>query len=343
MESFPDLGKRVRTHLCYAHVFRDALTQSQLVARCDPANPDLVERELALLETEGVIEQVGGYWFLHGQVVPRWGTIKQNGERLARDILDLNRFLMRLLTRLPVVRMLAVSGSLARGHAVANPKKPLDLDLFVVTCPSGVHIVRLIVHVTRTINSLLAALRLTARRPPPCLNYTTENTFLEITNQSFYTASDALHVRVLKGEPEYQRFLAANSWITRYYPVDLDAPVPSEDGEDGRHPGRRALNLVCFAIIAAFSWVRNRRAGRPFPYSLDFRFDRINCLRRGACGGGGYQPQVARRFDEIYRHHFGADQQLWEFLFPGTTDTGVYVNGTHARSTHPQHLAARIR
>ena len=68
MESFPDLGQRVRTHLCYAHVFRDALTQSQLVARCDPANPDLVERELALLKTEGVIEQVGGYWFFHGQV-----------------------------------------------------------------------------------------------------------------------------------------------------------------------------------------------------------------------------------------------------------------------------------
>ena len=203
---------------------------------------------------------------------------------------------------------------------------------FVVTSPSGVHIVRLIVHVTRTINSLLAALRLTARRPPPCLNYTTENTFLEITNQSFYTASDALHVRVLKGEPEYQRFLVANLWITRYYPVDLDAPVPSEDGEDGRHPGRRALNVVCFAICAAFSWVRNRRAGRPFSYSLDFRFDRINCPRRGACVGGGYQPQVARRFCEIYRRHFGAEEQLWEFLFPGTTDAGVEVNGTNAPS-----------
>ena len=118
--------------------------------------------------------------------------------------------------------MLAVSGSLARGHVVPT-KKPLDLDLFVVTSRSGVHIVRLIVHVTRTINNLLAALRLIARRPPPCLNYTTENSFLEITNQSFYTASDALHVSVLKGEPEYQRFLAANPWITRYYPVHFDA------------------------------------------------------------------------------------------------------------------------
>ncbi len=331
MESFPDLGQRVRTHLCYAHVFRDALTQSQLVARCDPANPDLVERELTLLWTEGAIERVGGYWFLRGHGIPDWRTVKRTRERLTRDILESNRSILRLLTRLPVVRMLAVSGSLAHGHAVPNPKK--SLDLFVVTSPSGVHFVRLIVHVTRTINSLLAALRLTARRPPPCLTYTTENTFLEITNQSFYTASDALHVRVLKGEPEYQRFLAANSWITRYYPVDLDAPVPSEDGEDGRHPGRRTLNLLCFTIIAALSWVRNRCAGRPFSYSLDFRFDRVNCLRRGACGGGGYQPQVARRFDEIYRHHFGADQQLWEFLFPGTTDTGVYVNGTHAPST----------
>ena len=49
MESFPDLGHQVRTHLCYAQVFRDALRQSELVARCDPANPNLVERELNLL------------------------------------------------------------------------------------------------------------------------------------------------------------------------------------------------------------------------------------------------------------------------------------------------------
>ncbi len=331
MESFPDLGQRVRTHLCYAQVFRDALTQSELVARCDPANANLVERELTLLEAEGAIERVGDYWFLRGHGVPDWSTVKRTREGLTRDVLDANRSLLGLLTRLPMVRMLAVSGSLARGHAVPDPKNPPDLDLFVVTSPSGVHIVRLIVHVTRTINSLLAALRLSARRPPPCLNYTTENTFLEITNQSFYTASDALHVRVLKGEPEYQRFLAANSWITRYYPVDLEVPVPSENG---RHPGRKAFNLACFAICAAFSWLRNRIAGRPPSYSLDFRFDRINCLRRGACVGGGYQPQVARRFDEIYRHHFGADQQLRDFLFPGTTDTGVQVNGINTPSTN---------
>ena len=175
MDSFPDLGQRVRTHLCYAQVFRDALRRSELVARCDPANPNLVERELNLLRAEGAIERVGDYWFLRGHGVPDWSTVKRTRERLTRDILDANRSLLGLLRRLPMVRLLAVSGSLARGHAVPNGEKPPDLDLFIVTSPSGVHIVRLIVHVTRTINSLLAALRPSARRPLPCLNYTTEN------------------------------------------------------------------------------------------------------------------------------------------------------------------------
>ena len=339
MESFPDLGQRVRTHLCYAQVFQDALTQSELVARCDPANPNLVERELTLLGAEGAIEWVGDYWFLRGHGVPDWSTVKRTREGLTRDVLDANRSLLGLLTRLPMVRMLAVSGSLARGHPVPNPKKPLDLDLFAVTSPSGVHVVRIIVKVSNTITGLLAALRLTSKRPLPCLNFTTESTFLEITNQSFFTASDALYVTVVKGKPEYQRFLAANSWITRYYPLELDAPLPSENGKDSRRLGHTALNLVCFAILAALSWVRNRSAGRPFPYAIEFRWDKKHCLRRGTgFSGGGFQPQVARRFCEIYRRHFGAEEQLWEFLFPGTTDTGVHVNGVHAPSNNRRPL-----
>ena len=340
MESFPHLGQRVRTHLCYAQVFQDALTQSELVARCDPANPNRVEQELTLLRGEGAIERVGDYWFLRGHGVRDWGTVKRTRERLTRDILDANRALLGLLTRLPMVRMLAVSGSLARGHAVPNPKKPHDLDLFIVTSPSGVHIVRFIVKISTTIHLLLSALRLTSKRPLPCPNYTTESTFLEITNQSFYTASDALHVRVLKGEPEYQRFLGANSWITRYYPAEVDDPVPWENGEDSRPLGHTALNLVCFAILAALSWVRNKGAGRPFSYSIEFRWDKDHCLRRGTgFSGAGYQPQAARRFCEIYRRHFGAEEQLWEFFFPGTTDAGVQVNGTNAPSTNTPPLA----
>ena len=334
MESFPDLGQRVRTHLCYAHVFQDALTQSELVARCDPANPDPVKRELTLLKAKGAIERVGDHWFLRGHGVPDWSAVKRTRERLTRDVLDANRSLLGLLTRLPMVRMLAVSGSLARGHAVPSPKKPLDLDLFVVTAPSGVHIVRFIVKATTTIHLLLAALRLTSKRPLPCLNFTTESTFLEISNRSFFTASDALHVRVVKGTPEYRRFLAANSWITRYYPVELDASVPSENVGNGRQRGSKALNLLCFTILATLSWVRNRGIGRPFPYSIDYRWDKKHCLRRGTSfSGGGYQPQVAGRFCEVYRRHFGAEEQLWEFLFPDTTDLGVNVHGTHAPST----------
>ena len=334
MESFPDSGRRVKTHLCYAHVFQDALTQSELVARCDPADPELVERELTLLKAEGAIERVGDYWFLSGHGVPDWSTVKRTRERQTRDIVDANRSLLGLLKRLPMVRMLAVSGSLARGHPVSNPKKPLDLDLFAVTSPSGVHVVRIIVRASTTIMGLLAALRLTSKRPLPCLNFTTESTVLEITNRSFFTASDALYVTVVKGKPEYRRFLAANSWITRYYPVELEAPLPSENGKDGPRLGHTALNLVCSSILATLSWVRNRGAGRPFPYAIEFRWDKKHCLRRGTgFSGGGYQPQVARRFCEIYRQHFGAEDQLWEFLFPSTTDAGVQINGTNAPST----------
>jgi hypothetical protein len=325
-----DLPQRLRTHICYAHVFGDALTEAQLVARCAPDDPRGVGRALELLESTKSIQRDGDYWFLSGGVVAEFALVKQLRERAALRVLEEQRVFLAFLQRLRVVRMLAVSGSVGWRNQVDRADRPADLDLFVITAPSGVHIVRFIVRVREGVRWLLSRVGWSRRSwARVCANYVTEIRFLDVTNPSFYTASDALNVQILKGEDTYRRFLGANRWIERYYPASM--PTHPEAAVDaGESVARAALNLVCFGVMAAYKWTKGLITGQPFDYCIGFRFDRTNSLVRSAAAGGGYQPTVARRFSEIHERHFGSDAALYAFLFPGTTHTGVFANGEYA-------------
>jgi hypothetical protein len=339
MNGFKDLGQRVRTHLCYAHVFGDALTDEQVVARCAPGERDAVLAELRRLEAIGDVEYVDERWFLRGEVVRDLPRLQERSEISAERILEQHRLLLGVLKRMPIVRLLAVSGSVAwRNHGRRNGKVP-DLDLFVISAPGGVHVVRLFLRAWDAVERALQRVGLLRNRAPVCPSYLTDAAFLDITNKSFYTASDALMVEVLKGSGEFQRFLAENSWIARYYPIDVT-------NEGSAAPTKAGLflsvaNAVCFGILAGSSWLKMRwsrwRTGEPppvgFQYSWRFQFDTNVSWLRSAPAGGGHQPQVARRFHEVYSRHFGSDETLQVFLFPGTTTNGVYTVNGHAKTT----------
>jgi hypothetical protein len=329
VDSFRDLTQRLRTHISYAHIFGDALTEQQLVARCAPGDPEGVRRGLELLASSRAVERAGEYWFLSGTVIPAFAPVKQDRERAAQRVLEDQRALLGFLKRLGIVRMLAASGSV--GWKNVHTGKRADLDLFVITDRSGVHIVRFVIRLREGLRWLLSRIGLGKSWAFVCANYVTEIGFLDVTNPSFYTASDALNVHVLKGQEVYRCFLAANRWIERYYPVSGEGPEQAPLAERG-NIARAMLNFACFGTMAAYAWTKSWFSDRPYGYSLAFRFDRTNSLRRSAAGGGGYQSTVARRFEEIHARHFGPDPSLSAFLFPGTTHSGVYVNGEYAEA-----------
>ena len=332
MLGFRDIAQRVRTHLCYAQVFQDALTRAELVARCCPEDPDHVDRELNRLEVEGILERVGEYYFLRGYGISNFGSIKQERQCLARSIVDENHHMLQLLKRLPFVKLLAISGSIARNNPIVVSRKPVDLDLFMIAAPSSLYIFRFVLRGAEIISRLLVSLKIARKRTRLCPNYLTESSFVEITNESFFTATDTLNVKILKGENEYRRFLAANCWIKRFYPVQLRAPA-ARDHREAAPLLRSVVNAACFSVLGAASLVKSSLLRRPFQYSVRFRHDRTLSFRRVAPSGGGFQPQIAKRFGEIYRRYFGVDAELQDFLFPGTTDTGVYYAGAHMVSS----------
>lgn len=334
MQAFTGIDQRLKVHLTYAHVFGDGLTEAELVRCCEPADHELVRESLTALESRGLLDRLDGYYFLAGHAVEGRASTVSEGLRRVEEILRENRAVLRLIARLPWVRLLAVSGSLARNNPRAVPGKTLDIDLFVITEPSSLHVVRLILRIVTSMRMLAARVR---GAPPPrhlCLNYMTEASFPEIANPSLFTASEAIHVRVLKNPEEHRRFLAANPWIARYYPIPAEPPT----GQDvGRRPGARraAANFFCFLAMATGHWVKATLHRRGFVYSIRPRHDRTCSLRRVSQVGGGYQCQIAASFRRAYRHHFGIDEELECFLFPDTTSTGIFLDGEHYLSASP--------
>ncbi len=333
MNPFECPDKRILTHVCYAHVFNDALTDDEIVKRCTPDDPPAVRNRITQLVSEGSLVRDGEYCFLPGCVIPDLASRKKDGRARAKALVRARLGTLRWLQRLPFVKVLAVSGSVAWESCQEKVPRDEDVDLFLITAPSSLHAVRMGLRIAEALNRAAALLRPGSLRPRLCPNFLLEISSLSIQNPSFYTASDAVQARVLKGEDVYAGFLSANGWIDQYY----RGAGASGDSVDIPSASRAArplafVNLCCFGIMALYSTLKSLLLRLPRQYSIRPRPDRANSLRRASLWGGGYQPQVAERFKKIYTRHVGSDPALFSFLFPGTSTDGVWIDRVHVKS-----------
>ena len=152
---------------------------------------------------QSAIECAEGYYFPRG----RRALLQTRPLREARSrrLLAAHGRALSLVMRLPFVRMVALSGSLAHLNADANA----DLDLFVVTAPGRVWSV--------TVTTLLVARALGWRRQL-CLNYVVSERGLMVEPADLFSANQIVHLQPLIGAPVYRRFLDANRFVERFYP-----------------------------------------------------------------------------------------------------------------------------
>src|SRR5262249_27118863 len=108
--------------------------------------------------------------------------------------------------------MVALSGSIAH----LNLDGAGDLDLFIVT--RGRHLWRLTVAVV-----LIA--KLLRRRRTTCANFVLADSALALDQQDLFSASQIIHLKPLVGEAMYRRFVAANPFVSRFYPNFRVSPV----------------------------------------------------------------------------------------------------------------------
>jgi hypothetical protein len=157
---------------------------------------------------------------------------RRRREARSRRFLHQHDTMLRLLCALPFTRLVALSGSVA--HLNLEPDG--DLDLFIVTRGRRVWTVTV---------AVLLLTKLLRRRRVVCANFVLADSHLALEPQDLFTASQVLHLKPLIGEDLLDAFLAANPFVTRFYPnATSDASrrakaFAGRPGADGR-PHRRA-------------------------------------------------------------------------------------------------------
>jgi hypothetical protein len=189
----------------YASLFDYPLTLAQLRATlevsADEATVAAWWRDSEFLQA--AIEHRDGLYFPAGR-----GDLvytRSRREVLSRDLLERDRRLIALVSRMPFVRMVAVSGSLAH----LNAERSADLDLFVITAPHRVWSVTL---------SVLVIARLLGWRERMCLNYVISEEALAIAPADLFSANQIIHLRPIVGHDVFAAFIEANPFVRRFYP-----------------------------------------------------------------------------------------------------------------------------
>ena len=126
-------------------------------------------------------------------------------EGVSRELLERDQRILSMLARLPFVRMVALSGSLAH----LNAEGSADLDLFVITAPHRVWSVTL---------AVLVLSRLFGWRKHLCLNYVVSERAMKIVPEDLFTANQIIHLRPVFGGAVFERFVKTNEFVRTHYP-----------------------------------------------------------------------------------------------------------------------------
>ena len=161
-----------------------------------------------------IINYKEGFYFLEG----REGLIYKRvlRERTSRRKLKIAKRTGRILSLLPAVRMVAVTGSLAMN----NSSDGSDIDLMIVTKKGNLWTTRLLVHLV--LQALLIPVRRAGRRDERdklCLNMWLDEGDVVWRERNLYTAHEiAQIVPLVNKESTYEKFLFKNRWIFKFWP-----------------------------------------------------------------------------------------------------------------------------
>src|SRR5690348_206905 len=239
--------------IAYADLFDWPLTLAE-VHRDLPAVASVVDVRTALERCirSGAVTRHGALHVLRGreQLVARRREREAASARLWPEAIRA----CRVLARLPWIRLVAVSGSLA-----VNAAEPdADIDLFMVVADGRLWLARALT---------IAAGKVTARGEGGrgtrlCPNYLVSTTALALPERDLFTAHELAHLVPLHGAETYRALMATNRWYRDFlpnHPGYTGAVAPLGGGA-----ARFAVETVLGnrAVSHAEQWERERKIAR---------------------------------------------------------------------------------
>jgi len=289
----------------YAGLFDYPLTLAEVhrtLVACDASVADVLATYTRSPALRGLVEHRDGFFFPAG----RGDLIAERRRREARSrvFLDRHRSLLAMICRLPFVRMVALSGSIAH----LNLEEGGDLDLFIVTRGHHVWTVTL---------TILVLTRLLRCRREVCANFVVSDSALAFEQPDLFTANQIIHLKPLVGGDAMAELLTANPFVARYYPNAFAEPGTGGPASGTRNSGFqfRMLERLCRHL---YTWHLRRKArGWRSPEQVRLGADCLKLHTRS------HRRSITERFE-------AAVSQALEHLAPAG-DAAVAVGGRRAR------------
>ncbi|WP_421894916.1 hypothetical protein [Marinoscillum sp.] len=309
------LREKLTAHINYRDVF-NAPTRKDLLKRWSVdagVNEGAFEQCIDDLKAEKLITEKNGYLaiFAKEEII----DLQTEKSQQALQILRKARRGLQWISKLPFVRFIGISGSVAADNPTAVQQSDhVDLDLYIVTSR---HTLWLFTLLERLITNVI---RLVKGDHFFCMNYSTEIDFVEVYNQSFYTATELVNlIPVYDHGGIYNRIINENLWYRNYYASE--SILSTRNIETIRSSFTWVVSPVNFLCYVFFCLLRSAKrldmeGLRGFSLSFD-PTQRYN-LKRVSTPHGGYEPLIRMRFEKLLKVNFpGVDAvSLSEVLFP---------------------------
>jgi hypothetical protein len=226
--------------LAYSDVFDYPLTAGEIhrYLTATKASPEEIDRALA---QERLFTRVGDYFTLRG----REGIVATRKRRLAvaKRLWPKAVRYGRIIARLPFVRMVAVTGSLAMN----NTDEGKDIDYMIVTVPGRLWMCRLLALVVARVARLEGV--------SLCPNYLLSTNALELEEQSLYVAHELAQMIPLSGMDIYREIFCLNRWVTEYLPNVVGQPEMPSLGKPLQTPSFLQRALEVFLSLPIGNWL----------------------------------------------------------------------------------------
>lgn len=239
------LSESILATLAYHDIFDyplkvDEVHKYLIAAKSSLSSVQEVLRELKVL---GIIGERHGYFFLKNR--PNLVAARLQRAQYSQAKLKRAKLYSKLLTLIPTIELIAISGALA----MENSHKKDDIDLVLISKKNTLWTTRFLA------NILLFPFK---RKPltdsstdnKACLNLFLDEGDLTINPQNLYFAHEIAQMKPLWDRSKtYSRFIKANIWIKKYLP-NWQPSLKLETGNWKQETRQKAQKALVFSRLA---------------------------------------------------------------------------------------------
>ncbi|HSW98108.1 MAG TPA: hypothetical protein VLF89_09860 [Candidatus Saccharimonadales bacterium] len=207
--------------LIYSSIFEYPLTEKELWQFAISEKVLHKQSFFSALSQSSYISKKQEFYFIKNekQIV----TIRLSREKIAAKKLRIARRISAVLSKIPMILFIGLSGSLS----MANTKEGDDIDLFIVTKQHSVWITRCCMLLILEFLGKRRKKNATEVSDKICINLLIEESHLSFPSleRNLYTAHEVAQVKPLFNRNHtYEKFLIANTWVKKFLPNAVNIP-----------------------------------------------------------------------------------------------------------------------